>query len=578
MRTKSVSCTRSNAVSEERFLPEKTKEPASIMTSAVNGFVGAWKHWPRCLASSPRTFSFVLLHMVMLKRFSAFFWLSLLLVLLAGRWGVAADRPNIIWIFSDDHSYQTIGAYGGRLKDLDITPNIDRLANQGMRFDRCYVSNSICAPSRAVLLTGKHSHLNGKMDNHDKFNHDQMNFAKILQGSGYQTAMIGKIHLDGKMQGFDYWDVLIRQGRYNNSAFVSANGKVKSKGYVTDVITEKTLSWLKEDRDQTKPFMLMMHHKAPHRNWHPARRHMKKYADTKIPEPASLFDDYEGRGTAAKNQDMSIAKTMRMQGDVKLGGKYANDSQFRARNAYYEKHQPTGKDLVRLKYQLYMKDYLRCIWAVDESVGRVLDYLKESGLEKNTIVMYCSDQGFYMGEHGWFDKRFMYEESFRTPLIVRWPEHIEEGAVNSDLVQNIDFAETFLDLAGVESPTEMQGESIVPLLEGSTPTDWRSSLYYHYYAYPATHNVRKHEGVAEQRYKLIRFYGLDVPGGEEWELFDLEKDPREMKSEYDNPAYASEVKRLKKELQRLREQYEVPAEKKKQKPQSPRTEKVAAGV
>ena len=486
---------------------------------------------------------------------------SLLVTLLTTSLATAANKPNIVWIFSDDHSYQTIGAYGGRLDQLNVTPNIDRIANEGMRFDRCYVTNSICAPSRAVLLTGKHSHLNGKIDNRGKFNHDQMNFAKILQKNGYQTAMIGKIHLHGKMQGFDYWDVLIGQGHYNNSEFVSENGTVKSKGYVTDVITDKTLTWLKEQRDETKPFMLMMHHKAPHRNWYPAKRHMDKYADIEIPEPPSLFDDYQGRGTAAKKQDMTISKTMKMEGDVKLGGKYTNHSQYKKRNAYYEKNQPAGKDLVKFKYQLYMKDYLRCIWAVDESVGRVLDYLQKSGLAENTIVMYSSDQGFYMGEHGWFDKRFMYEESYRTPLLVRWPKNVKAGSVNTDLVQNLDFAETFLDLAGVEAPEEMQGESIVPLLKGNTPDDWRSSLYYHYYAYPATHNVRRHEGVSEKRFKLIRFYGRDVPNGEEWELFDLEKDPQEMKSEYDNPTYAAEVKRLKKELQRLRTHYQVPAEK-----------------
>ena len=490
------------------------------------------------------------------SRFSA----GLLATLIFSHCVVAVERPNIVWIFSDDHSYQTIGAYGGWSQDLDVTPNIDRLAQAGMRFDRCYVSNSICAPSRAVLLTGKHSHLNGKLDNREKFNHDQMNFAKLLQKGGYQTAMIGKIHLQGKMQGFDYWDVLIGQGHYNNTEFVSAEGKEKSKGYVTDVITDKTLNWLRQQRDKSKPFMLMMHHKAPHRNWHPARRDMDKYADVEIPEPSTLFDDYANRTTAAKKQDMTIAKTMRMEGDVKLGGKYTNHSQYRRRNAYYEKNKPTGKDLVKFKYQLYMKDYLRCIWAVDESVGQVLDYLDQSGLSENTIVMYCSDQGFYNGEHGWFDKRFMYEESFRTPLIVRWPGKVKAGSVNTDLVQNIDFAETFLDIAEMEVPSDMQGESIVPLLEGQTPADWRTSLYYHYYAYPSTHHVRRHEGVAEQRYKLIRFYGRDVPGGEEWELFDREKDPRELNSEYSNPEYASQVKRLKKELRRLRQYYQVPAD------------------
>ncbi|MBT8045128.1 MAG: sulfatase [Verrucomicrobiae bacterium] len=473
----------------------------------------------------------------------------------------ASEKPNIIWIFSDDHSYQTIGAYGGRLQHLNMTPNIDRLAAEGMRFDRCYVSNSICGPARAVLLTGKHSHLNGKRDNKGGFNHDQMNFAKILQKNGYQTAMIGKIHLNGKMQGFDYWDVLPGQGKYNNPLFISAQGKEKNEGYVTDVITDKTLQWLKDQRDKSKPFMLMMHHKAPHRNWMPAKRHMDKYADVTIPEPPTLFDDYSGRGTAAKMQDMTIDKTMRLNADLKVGKWYQNNPQFAARNAYYAKHKPTGKALVKWKYQLYMKDYLRCIWAVDESVGRLLDYLEQSGLDKNTIVMYSSDQGFYMGEHGWFDKRFMYEESYRTPLLVRWPDHVKPGSTNEDLVQNIDFAETFLDLAGVEAPEEMQGESIVPLLKGKTPEDWRGSLYYHYYEYPAYHHaVRRHEGVSEKRFKLIRFYGQDVPDGEEWEFYDLQKDPQEMKSEYGNPEYAGDIKRLKKELQRLREYYKVPPE------------------
>ncbi len=473
------------------------------------------------------------------------------------QWASAADRPNIIWIFSDDHSYQTIGAYGGHLADLDPTPNIDRLAEQGMRFDRCYVSNSICAPARAVLLTGKHSHLNGKIDNRGPFNHDQQNFAKILQKNGYQTAMIGKIHLAGEMQGFDYWDVLPGQGKYNNPDFISANGKEKNTGYVSDVITDKTLNWLEEQRDEEKPFMLMMHHKAPHRNWTPAERHMSKYADIEIPEPDSLFDDYEGRGTPAHTQDMSIDITMRMEGDLKVG---KNTEQYAARNAYFAEHQPEGRDLVKWKYQLYLKDYLRCIWAVDESVGRLLDYLDEAGLSENTIVMYCSDQGFYMGEHGWFDKRFMYEESYRTPLLVRWPGKVEAGSVNDDLVQNIDFAETFLDLADVEAPEEMQGESLIPLMKGKAPKNWRKSLYYHYYEFPGAHSVKRHEGVSESRFKLIRFYGEGVPDGEEWEFYDLEKDPSEMRSEYANPEYSAEVKRLKKELERLRDVYEVPDE------------------
>ena len=472
----------------------------------------------------------------------------------------ANPKPNILWIFSDDHSYQTIGAYGGHLQKLNMTPNIDRIASEGMRFDRCYVANSICGPSRATLLTGKHSHLNGKINNgrNNPYNQNQMNFAKVLQKNGYQTAMIGKIHLDGKMQGFDYWDVLPGQGHYYNPAFISEKGKSKNTGYVSDIITKKTLTWLKSQRDESKPFMLMMHHKAPHRTWQPAKRDMQKYADITIPEPVTLFDDYQGRGTAAHKQDMTIDKTMRMGYDLKVGGNYANNPQYAARNAYFKKHNPQGKDLVRWKYQLYMKDYLRCIWAVDRSVGDVLDYLKESGLDKNTIVMYSSDQGFYMGEHGWFDKRFMYEESYRTPLVVRWPGKVKAGSINTDLVQNIDFAETFLAMAGVQAPDEMQGENIIPLMKGETPSDWRKSLYYHYYEFPGPHSVRKHEGVSEKRFKLIRYYGKGVPNGEEWELFDLEKDPAEMKSEYANPEYAKEVKRLKKELQRLRHYYKVP--------------------
>ena len=471
----------------------------------------------------------------------------------------AASRPNIVWIFSDDHAYQAIGAYGGRLQALNPTPNIDRLASEGMRFDRCYVANSICSPSRATLLTGKFSHMNGKYNNTDEFDHNQQQFQKILRTNGYQTVMVGKIHLNGKMQGFDYWDVLPGQGEYNDPAFVSEGGKTKSTGYVTDIITDKALDWLKNRRDPSKPFMLMIHQKAPHRNWIPAEREMSRYEDVEIPEPPNLFDDYATRTTAAHEQNMSIDKTMGLAGDLKVGAKYAvPGGQFAARNKYYAEHKPDGKDLVRWKYQLYMKDYLRCVWSVDESVGRVLQSLKDLGLNENTVVMYSSDQGFYMGEHGWFDKRFMYEESFRTPLLARWPGKIKPGSVNTDLAQNVDFAETFLDLAGVPIPADMQGRSLVPLLLGKTPEDWRTSLYYHYYEYPGTHSVRRHEGVENSRYKLIRFYGKDVPSGEEWECYDLERDPSEMNNLYGNPEYAAKVQELKNELGRLRQQYRVP--------------------
>ncbi|VGO19179.1 sulfatase family protein [Pontiella sulfatireligans] len=481
-------------------------------------------------------------------------------LMLAGH--AAGAKPNIVWIFSDDHSYQTIGAYGGRLQPLNPSPNIDSLARDGMRFDRVYVGNSICAPSRATLLTGKHSHMNGKYDNRDAFNHDQQQFQKILQKNGYQTVMVGKIHLDGAMQGFDYWEVLPGQGKYYSPDFITEEGKTKYEGeYVTDVITDRALNWLENKRDKNKPFMLMVHHKAPHRNWDPADRHMSKYEDVEIPEPANLFDDYASRGVAAHGQEMEIDRYMKLDSDLKAEGKrYQNNPRFAARQKWFAENKPEGKALVKWKYQTYMKDYMRCTWAVDESVGRILQSLEEQGLADNTIVMYSSDQGFYMGEHGWFDKRFMYEESFRTPLIARWPGKIKPGSVNDDLVQNIDFAETFLDLAGAPIPADMQGKSIVPLLEGQTPRDWRESLYYHYYEYPGAHSVRRHEGVFDSRWKLIRFYGVDVPGEEEWELFDLQNDPTEMKNVYGNPENEAKIQALKKELSRLKKQYQVPDE------------------
>ncbi|VGO13427.1 Arylsulfatase [Pontiella desulfatans] len=510
------------------------------------------------------------------------------------------NRPNIVWIFSDDHSIQTIGAYGGRLQKLNPTPNLDRIAKEGMLFDRCYVGNSICAPSRATLLTGKHSHLHGKIDNQGGFNHNQQQFQKILQKNGYQTAMIGKIHLNGKMQGFDHWEVLPGQGDYYQPSFISDKGRYTEEGYVTDIITDKALKWLDSGRDKDKPFMVMIHHKAAHRSWMPASRHVGMYENLFIPEPDSLFDDYATRGVAAHSATMTIRDEMRLESDLKLytpkswekyeaekkkmiaagkpfppAGGWEFGAYFRmtpeqrkvwddAREASNQKILAKGEawlktpEGVKWRYQRYMKDYLGCIASLDENIGRVLDYLAESGLDKNTIVMYSSDQGFYMGEHGWFDKRFMYEESFRTPLIAYWPGHIKPGSVNTDLVQNIDFAETFLDLAGAPVPDDMQGRSLVPLLEGKTPKDWRESLYYHYYEYPAIHNVRRHEGVFNGRFKLIRFYGKGVPNGEEWELFDIEKDPEEMNSVYGNPEYAAKIAELKKELLRLREVYEVP--------------------
>ncbi len=505
-----------------------------------------------------------------------------------------AERPNIVWIFSDDHTRQAIGAYGSRLAKLNPTPNIDRLAEKGMLFERCYVGNSICAPSRATLLTGKHSHVHGKRDNRGPFNQDQQTFPKLLQKAGYQTVMIGKIHLPGKMQGFDYWEVLPGQGAYYQPTFITEEGTTQYTGYVGDVVTDRALEWLKSPgRKKDKPFMLMVHHKATHRTWKAAPRHVGLFDDVTIPEPVNLFDDYATRGVAAHGQTMTISKTMRRDADLKIRDQANKDAGFKRyakstqlprgepgayfrmtpdarrswdaaydpRNkAFFEKEKSmTEKEIVQWKYQRYVKDYLRCAKSIDESVGIILDYLKESGLEKNTIVMYSSDQGFYLGEHGWFDKRFMYEESFGTPLLAMWPGVIKAGTRNKDLVQNIDFAETFLDLADAPIPDDMQGKSLVPLLKGKRPDDWRKSLYYHYYEYPGGHSVRLHEGVAGERYKLIKFYGKNVPDGEEFELYDLKNDPNEMNNQYGNPELATKVVDLKKELERLRVLYKVPA-------------------
>ncbi|WP_139956945.1 sulfatase family protein [Flavicella sediminum] len=495
-----------------------------------------------------------------------FFKTALLLIFTIIQLQAQKPKPNIIWIFTDDHSYQTIGAYGGRLQGLNPTPNIDKLAAEGMRFEKCYVENSICAPSRATLLTGKMSHMHGKFNNTKKtvFNHDQQQFQKLLQQNGYETAMIGKIHMDGKMQGFNYWEVLIGQGSYVNPILLSEKGKQQYQGYTTDIITDKSLDWLQNKRVQDKPFMLMFHHKAPHRPWVPKKEHMTLYEDVHIPEPKNLHDDFATKGAAAHGQTLSILPDMNLDRDLKMKAlekewfkKSGIDERFDDRRTKYKNLKATGNDLLAIKYQEYMKDYLRCIYSVDENIGRVMNYLKESGLDKNTIVMYSSDQGFYMGEHGWFDKRFMYEESFRTPLIVKWPGTVKAGSVNTDLVQNIDFAETFLDIAGVEVPKEMQGKSILPLLKGKKPKDWRKSLYYHYYEYPGAHSVRRHEGIANKRYKLIRFYGEDVPNGEEWEFYDLKKDPSEMNNTYGEMKAKKRVLSMKKELQDLRKQYEV---------------------
>lgn len=474
----------------------------------------------------------------------------------AGRAAAAdAKRPNILFIMSDDHGYQAIGAYGSK---VNATPNIDRIAKEGMRFDRAFVTNSICGPCRAVILTGKYSHLNGFATNRDRFDGSQQTVAKLMQKAGYQTAVIGKWHLVSDPTGFDHWEILLGQGPYYNPALKSPGGTTKHEGYTTDIITDRALEWLKEGRDKNKPFMLLYQHKAPHRNWQPSPKYLDKYKGVTLPEPETLFDDYSGRGTAAKDQQMTIAHhlsphdlKLAPQGGLTPAQQETFDKAYAAENKAFAEANLSGDDLVKWKYQRYVKDYIRCVDAVDENVGRILDYLDKAGLAENTIVVYTSDQGWYLGEHGWYDKRWMYEESFRTPLIVRWPGKIKPGTVNTDMVMNLDFAETFLDIAGAPIPDDMQGRSMTPVLSGNTPDDWRKSMYYHYYEFPQPHHVHPHFGVRTDRYKLIRFYDLD-----EWELYDLEKDPHEMQSVYGDAAYADVVKELKTELVRLRAQYQ----------------------
>ena len=478
-----------------------------------------------------------------------------------------SSRPNILFIMSDDHAYQAISAYGYGLNE---TPNIDRLAKEGAIFTKASVTNSICAPSRAVLLTGKHSFLNGKVDNVQPFNWDQPNFPKLMQANGYQTAMIGKIHLDGIPQGFDFSMVLPGQGHYYNPDFLINGERIRKEGYCTEIITETTLDWLKNKRDPDKPFCLLYHHKAPHRNWLPAPKYVNLYDNVTFEPPTNFFDDYEGRGTAAKEQEMQIHGHAMWGHDFKLivdpdgdttnfirDINRMNDEQraiwmdaYEQENQQFLNNMPEGKDLALWKFNRYIKDYLRTIKSVDDGVGEVLDYLDQAGLDENTVVVYTSDQGFYLGEHGWFDKRFMYEESFKTPLLMRFPKEIKPGTKIGRLVQNLDFAPTFLDYAGIEAPEEMQGESFRKLVAGKTDK-WRDAVYYTYYEYPSVHMVKRHYGVATERYKLMHFY-YDI---DEWEMYDLEIDPLEMKNIYDDPDYAGVRQMLHKKLEELREYY-----------------------
>ncbi|MFY0627943.1 MAG: sulfatase [Reichenbachiella sp.] len=493
---------------------------------------------------------------------------------------VSQKRPNILFIMSDDHAYQAISAYDDKLIS---TPNIDRIANEGMLFTNACVTNSICAPSRAVLLTGKHSHINGKTDNVFPFDTTQVTFPQIMQDAGYQTAMFGKLHFGNNPKGFDQFKILPGQGRYYNPIFITKDsGRVEETGYVTDIITDMTLDWLKEDREEDKPFLMMYLHKAPHREWLPAPRHYKEFTQKTFPEPATLFDDYEGRGTAAKEAEMNLLEHMNWAGDSKIrpdimdelgiaegstwdkkafarevGAMNAEqraewDAVYDPINEEFKKNYPnmSQKELMQWRYQRYMQDYLGSITSVDEGVGRVLDYLEESGLAENTIVVYTSDQGFYLGEHGWFDKRFIYNESFKTPFLVKWPGQIAPDSKNTQMVQNLDFAQTLLDAAEIKQPEDMQGESLIPLLKGDT-ANFREAVYYHYYEYPAVHMVKRHYAIVTEEYKLIHFYH-DV---DEWELYNRKDDPQEMTNVYNDPTYADVVTKLTQELKELRVKY-----------------------
>lgn len=491
-----------------------------------------------------------------------------------------AKRPNILFILSDDHAYQAISAYSNQ---LILTPNIDRIAKEGMLFTNACVTNSICAPSRATILTGKHTHINGKIDNIMSFDTNQITFPQLFQKAGYETALYGKLHFGNNPKGINDFMILPDQGNYINPQFITPNGDTTITGYVTDIITDLVIHWLDKKRNPQKPFLLMYLHKAPHRSWWPSPEKFAEFSKKKFPEPATLYDDYKNRGAAAKAAEMTIANEMLLSYDNKVLPKAISDigiaddprnksyfkgSEFsRINETQLHLYQPildsisndfkrrwplmNDKQRTSWKYQRYLQDYLGCISSVDDNIGRVLDYLDENGLAENTMVVYTSDQGFYLGEHGWFDKRFIYNESFKTPLLIRWPNVITAGTTNDELVQNLDFAQTFLEAAQIDAPSDMQGESLLPILKGDVAQWNRQAVYYHYYEYPATHMVKRHYGMVTKDYKLVHFY-YDV---DEWELYDRKKDPLELTDVYDDPAYAAKVAELHEELKKLREKY-----------------------
>lgn len=490
----------------------------------------------------------------------------------------AQQKPNIIYIMSDDHDADAISAYN---KKFISTPNIDRLAKEGLLFTKSFVANSICGPARATLLTGQHSHKNGMKDNRTRFDSSKMTMPKIMQQNGYQTAIIGKWHLVSYPTGFDYWKILPGQGLYYDPRMIDMQGDTTViKGYATDVITNEAINWL-DNRDMTKPFLLLYHHKAPHRNFVPKLKWLEAFSQKTFPEPATLFADMNKHGQAWRTQKMSILKDMTLFTDLKvdpaiitqLRGFTIDSADIRGYNATMNRIPETdrkrmkeiyanrGKELLKvwgndslvlkLKYQWYIQDYMACVASVDENVGKLLDYLDQNNLTKNTVVVYTGDQGMYLGENGWFDKRWMYDVSMQSPLLIRWPGKIKASSVTNQLVQNIDYAPTFLDIAGVKVPEWMQGISLKRLLTGQQKTLVRKRLYYHYYEYPFDHSVVPHLGVRGERYKLIYFYTVN-----EWELYDLKTDPDEQQNLISNPAYQKIKEQMKLELLKLRKQYD----------------------
>lgn len=487
------------------------------------------------------------------------------------------QRPNIVFIMSDDHAYQAVSAYGGEIGRLAPTPNIDRIAQNGAIFLNSYVTNSLCGPSRATMLTGRFSHMHGFTKNGQKFDNSMWNWPRALGQQGYQTALFGKWHLNYSPEGagFGTWKVLDDQGKYYNPDIITPEGRSVVEGYATDLVTDYSLEWLEEERDPDKPFAILIHHKAPHRNFMPAIRHLQKYLGTEFPVPTNYFDHYDGRPAAAA-QEMNIYEDMYEGHDLHMTEatgsselrfdrwpddfarmtpeqRAAWDARLQANNDAMNEADLHGRDLALWKYQRYMNQYLATVSAVDESVGRVLDWLERTGLDENTIVVYTSDQGFYLGEHGWFDKRFMYEESLRTPLVMQYPGHIAPGTRVEAPVQNVDYAPTFLDFAGLPMRDTIQGRSLREVVDdGEAPADWREDIYYHYYEYPGFHSVRAHYGVRTDRYKLMRFYG-DINA---WEFYDLETDPGEMHNRIDDPSMQGVIAGLKRKLVDLRTQYE----------------------